>query len=116
MLLEPLDMELTQHEQKIFDIVSNHPEIMDNPEKRESIAKLYGLTEKTLRNRIAELKKRGLINSQDSLANGKKLIQDGEVNIGVIFHLLLRWKKTLIIMTTIMVVLLLLLHKKVIIY
>ena len=44
-------MKLSQHEQKILDIVSNHPDIMDNPEKRESIAELYGLSEKTLRNR-----------------------------------------------------------------
>ena len=55
-------MQLTAHEKKILDIVKAHPEIVDNPEKRESVAKTYGLSEKTLRNRIAELKKRGLIN------------------------------------------------------
>ncbi len=57
-------MELTSHEQKILDIVSNHPEILDNPKKRTQIAELYGLSEKTLRNRIAELKKRGVINAE----------------------------------------------------
>jgi len=57
-------MELTSHEQKILDIVNNHPEILDNPEKRTQIAELYGLTEKTLRNRIAELKKRGVISTE----------------------------------------------------
>ena len=56
-------MELTSHEQKILDIVNNHPEILDNPEKRTQIAELYGLSEKTLRNRIAELKKRGAIST-----------------------------------------------------
>ena len=56
-------MELTSHEQKILDIVSNHPEILDNPKKRTQIAELYGLSEKTLRNRIAELKKRGAIST-----------------------------------------------------
>lgn len=56
-------MELTSHEQKILDIVNNHPEIMNNPEKRTQIAELYGLSEKTLRNRIAELKKRGAIST-----------------------------------------------------
>ena len=54
-------MELTSHEQKILDIVNNHPEILEKPEKRTQIAELYGLSEKTLRNRIAELKKYGLI-------------------------------------------------------
>ncbi|SVA82960.1 uncharacterized protein METZ01_LOCUS135814, partial [marine metagenome] len=55
-------MELTAHEKKILDIVKAHPDIVDNPEKRGSVAKTYGLSEKTFRNRIAELKKRGLIN------------------------------------------------------
>ena len=55
-------MQLTAHEKKILDIVKAHPEIVDNPEKRDAVAKTYGLSEKTLRNRIAELKKRGLIN------------------------------------------------------
>ena len=48
-------MELTSHEQKILDIVNNHPEIMNNPEKRTQIAELYGLSEQTLRNRSAAL-------------------------------------------------------------
>ena len=56
-------MELTSHEQKILGIVNNHPEILDNPEKRTQIAELYGLSEKTLRNRIAELKNRGAIST-----------------------------------------------------
>ena len=46
-------MQLTAHEKKILDIVKAHPEIVDNPEKRESVAKTYGLSETTLRNRIA---------------------------------------------------------------
>ena len=54
-------MELTSHEQKILDIVNNHPEVLNNPVKRTQIAELYGLSEKTLRNRIAELNKRGVL-------------------------------------------------------
>ena len=60
-------MELSQHEQKILDIVNNHPEILDDPEKRAHIAELYGLSEKTLRNRIAELKKYGFIGSNSKV-------------------------------------------------
>ena len=39
-------MKLSQHEQKILDIVNNHPEILDDPNQREAIARKYGLTEK----------------------------------------------------------------------
>jgi len=92
-------MELSQHEQKILDIVSNHPEILDNPEKRTQIAELYGLSEKTLRNRIAELKKRGAIST------GKVNVPN--INQGTILDLdifslwaILRLKKMLIIKRT----------------
>ena len=54
-------MKLTPHEKKILDIVKSHPEVVNNAHKRKNIAKSYGLSEKTLRNRIAELKKRELI-------------------------------------------------------
>ena len=54
-------MKLTPHEQKILKIVQDNPDIINDPAKREIVAKKHGLTEKTLRNRIAELKKRDLI-------------------------------------------------------
>ena len=92
-------MELSQHEQKILDIVNNHPEILDNPEKRTQIAELYGLSEKTLRNRIAELKKRGAIST------GKVDVPD--INQGTVLDLdifslwaILRLKKIFIIKRT----------------
>ena len=47
-------MKLTPHEQKILKIISKHPEIVSNPKERAKIAKANNLTEKTLRNRIAE--------------------------------------------------------------
>ena len=82
-------MKLSQHEQKILDIVSNHPEILDDPVKRESIAKLYGLTEKTLRNRIAELKKYGYLH-QDGVIKDKiqktPIIENGEIDFGAIWE------------------------------
>ena len=92
-------LELTAHEQKILDIVNNHPEILDNPEKRIQIAELYGLSEKTLRNRIAELKKRGAIST------GKVDVPD--INQGTVLDLdifslwaILRLKKIFIIKRT----------------
>ena len=47
-------MKLTPHEQKILNIIEENPQIIDSPDKRATVAKRYGLTEKTLRNRIAE--------------------------------------------------------------
>ena len=92
-------MELTAHEQKILDIINNHPKILDNPEKRTQIAELYGLSEKTLRNRIAELKKRGAIST------GK--VDVPNINRGTVLDLdifslwaMLRLKKIFIIKRT----------------
>ena len=77
-------MKLTPHEEKILQIIRSNPEVLANPEKRESIAKAYGLSEKTLRNRIAELKKRGLIKldgSKQKLEKKSLLTDDNELNI-----------------------------------
>ena len=54
-------MKLTPHEEKILKIIKDNPKVVNNPSIRGKIAKKHGLTEKTLRNRIAELRKRGLL-------------------------------------------------------
>ncbi|MEE2765638.1 MAG: GNVR domain-containing protein [Candidatus Neomarinimicrobiota bacterium] len=89
-------MELTAHEKKILDIVKAHSDIVDNPEKRGSVAKTYGLSEKTLRNRIAELKKRGLINLNTGrpVEEKKPLVTDNdEINLAAVWDTirLKRW-------------------------
>ena len=56
-------MKLTPHEKKVLSLVESNPEIIDNSKKREEIAKINGLSEKTLRNRIGDLKKYGVISS-----------------------------------------------------
>ena len=66
-------MKLTQHEKKILDIVNSHPEVINDSNKRKSVAKSYGLSEKTLRNRIAELKKRGLIHPKGKIIIEEKI-------------------------------------------
>ena len=84
-------MQLTSHEQKILDIVNNHPEILGNPEKRTQIAELYGLSEKTLRNRIAELKKYGFIGSNSKVikSDRKHLItENDEINLAAILDII----------------------------
>ena len=85
------DMELSPHEQKILDIVNNHPEILDNPEKRAHIAELYGLSEKTLRNRIAELKKYGFIGSNSKVIKSERkplITENDEINLAAILDII----------------------------
>ena len=89
-------MKLTPHEQKILNIIEENPQIIDSPDKRATVAKRYGLTEKTLRNRIAELKKRGLVNiEKGKIQKDKKpLITDNdEININVIGEILFKKRK-----------------------
>lgn len=54
-------MDLTHHEKKILDLIKAHPEIVKDTKARARIAKKHDLSEKTLRNRIGELKRRGLL-------------------------------------------------------
>jgi uncharacterized protein involved in exopolysaccharide biosynthesis len=54
-------MKLTPHEQKILEIVRKHPEIIENRDKRIEIAEKNGLSEKTFRNRIGDLRKYGVL-------------------------------------------------------
>ena len=89
-------MKLTPHEQKILNIIEENPDIIHSPDKRAAVAKRYGLTEKTLRNRIAELKKRGLVNIEKGKIekHKKPLITDNdEININVIGEILFRKRK-----------------------
>ena len=60
-------MKLTPHEQKILLLVKSNPDIITNSKIRAKIAKNNGLSEKTLRNRIGDLKKYGLLNIDDSV-------------------------------------------------
>ena len=56
-------IKLTPHEQKILDLIKKYPDVIDDPEKRKVLAKEHGLTEKTLRNRIGDLRKYGVLPS-----------------------------------------------------
>ena len=88
-------MKLTPHEQKILNIVQANPNIITDPVEREKIAKKNGLTEKTLRNRIAELKKRDLIKrpATNNIKDKKPLItENDEINIKAIWEILLKNK------------------------
>ena len=66
-------MKLTPHEEKILALIEEYPEIITNTKKRTVIAKENGLSEKTLRNRIGDLKKYGVINLENN--SGSKVLQ-----------------------------------------
>ncbi len=78
---------LSPHEQKIFDLVKSNPEIITDPEKRKKIALENGMSEKTLRNRIGDLKRYGLIH-QDI---GKGDLNDDKEN-NLTDNILFFWK------------------------
>ena len=54
-------MNLTSHEKKILKLVNKYPDIVNDSIARKKIAEKHNLSEKTLRNRIGDLKKYGLI-------------------------------------------------------
>ena len=89
-------MKLTPHEQKILKIIKANPRVVNQPSVREKIANKHGLTEKTLRNRIAELRKRGLLEKESRInpVKVKSLItENDEINISALFDLIRRKKK-----------------------
>ena len=66
---------------------------------REKVAKKYGLTEKTLRNRIAELRKRGLITKKSEQVPIEKkplITENDEINLNAIWDIIRNNKKFLI--------------------
>ena len=67
-------MKLTPHEKKILALIEKNPEIITDTKKRIVIAQENGLTEKTLRNRIGDLKKYGVINLENSFKS--KVVQN----------------------------------------
>ena len=72
-----MSINLSPHEKKILSLVEKHPTIVSDPVERKRIAELNGMTEKTLRNRLGDLKRYGVIGQQ---TRGQKTnTQDNEV-------------------------------------
>ena len=94
-------MKLTPHEKTILELISKHPDIVNNPSARKLIAKQYGFTEKTLRNRIGDLKKYGLLNQSKNKSDPQEL-QSHETNLMQIIPLL--WKSRFSIIKNILMV------------
>lgn len=56
---------LSHHELKILNLVKEYPEILTDLEKRREVAEKAGLSEKSIRNRIGELKKHGYLKMEE---------------------------------------------------
>ena len=89
-------MKLTSHEKKVLKLVKENPAIIKNPKTRQKVAAEYGFSEKTLRNRIGDLKKYGLIDNNrsnnDSSHQGFEEVED----IFQLLNIILSKKFTLI--------------------
>ena len=89
-------MKLTSHEKTILELISKHPDIVESPSARKLIAKQYGFTEKTLRNRIGDLKKYGIIKSNDYSNQSIQKIHSNETNLMDIIPLFWSMRKSII--------------------
>ena len=85
-------MKLTTHEKTILELISKHPDIVDNPSSRKLIAKQYGFSEKTLRNRIGDLKKYGVLDKDTKKTNAQEFQSTQTDLIKIIPYL---WNKKL---------------------
>ena len=94
-------MKLSAHEQKILNIVEKHPNILENAGERKKVAEKYNLAEKTLRNRIAELKKRGLIDTTKKASSLNPIFDSGEFDLIAISKLIKQHKGFIALVTSI---------------
>ena len=93
-------MALTPHEEKVLKIINNNPNVIDDPKSRKTIAAKHGLTEKTLRNRIAEFRKRGLlkksVTNQNPIRKEVLIDDNDEINLGFLWKILKKQKKIIL--------------------
>ena len=85
-------MDLTPHEEKILELIKKHPEVVSDPEIRRKVAEKNSLSEKTLRNRIADFKKYGLLGSDKRVIAVKKTQQiineSDEIDLRAVWNIL----------------------------
>ncbi|MDP6142896.1 MAG: Wzz/FepE/Etk N-terminal domain-containing protein, partial [Candidatus Marinimicrobia bacterium] len=85
-------MDLTPHEEKILELIRKHPEVVSDPEIRRQVAEKNSLSEKTLRNRIADFKKYGLLGSDKRVIAVQKTQQiineSDEIDLRAVWNIL----------------------------
>tara|TARA_Y100000768_G_scaffold195779_2_gene147080 strand:- start:9651 stop:9995 length:345 start_codon:yes stop_codon:yes gene_type:complete len=67
-------VDLTEHEKKIFDLIKQNPDVISSRQIREEVAQNNGMSEKTLRNRIGDLRRYGLLSQSESQSNESSIV------------------------------------------
>jgi len=94
-----MSINLSPHEKKILSLVDKHPSIIDDPLERKRVAELNGMSEKTLRNRLADLKRYGIIGDKKRVHNYNIGQEEGFIG-----NFLLFWKRRKFIIKNVIVV------------
>jgi len=89
-------VDLTPHEEKILELIRKHPEVVSDPKIRRQVAEKNSLSEKTLRNRIADFKKYGLLGTDKKIVSEKSpkhlITESDEIDLVAIWHTLIQRK------------------------
>ena len=94
-----MSIKLSPHEKKILSLVDKYPSIIDDPLERKRIAELNGMSEKTLRNRLADLKRYGIIGDNKRVHNYNFNEEEGFVGSFFLF-----WKSRKFVFKNVIVV------------
>ena len=94
-----MSINLSPHEKKILSLVDKYPSIIDDPLERKRVAELNGMSEKTLRNRLADLKRYGIIGNKNRISNYNASYDDGALGSFILF-----WKSRIFILKNVIIV------------
>ncbi|SVB25951.1 uncharacterized protein METZ01_LOCUS178805, partial [marine metagenome] len=89
-------VDLTPHEKKILELIRKYPKVITDPAIRREIAEKNNLSEKTLRNRIADFKKYGLLGTDKKIVSEKSpkplITKSDEINLVAVWYTLIQRK------------------------
>tara|TARA_B100001245_G_scaffold60711_1_gene41958 strand:- start:2374 stop:3780 length:1407 start_codon:yes stop_codon:yes gene_type:complete len=94
-----MSINLSPHEKKILSLVDKYPSIIADPLERKRVAELNGMSEKTLRNRLADLKRYGIISDKNRVQNYNISEEEGFVGSFLLF-----WKSRKFIFKNVIIV------------
>ena len=96
-------MDLTPHEKKILELIRKYPKVITDPAIRREIAEKNNLSEKTLRNRIADFKKYGLLDMDKKIVSEKSskylITENNEIDLLTVFNILAQQKWSILKIT-----------------
>ena len=94
-----MSINLSPHEKKILSLVDKYTSNIDDPLERKRVAELNGMSEKTLRNRLADLKRYGIIGNKNRIPNYNVSHDDGTLGSFILF-----WKSRIFILKNVIIV------------